>query len=135
MPRNDGIASGESMGRKPGGWDEADVGAVGDDAPEGPRADDSGWTVAESRQRGRRKDKPVKPDFVEANHRVVKREETKVEPSVAIPLPTKVEKESAKGRNTRERPSRRQATADRQLRLPRRRGLLRQRRAGVCPAR
>ena len=35
MPRNDGTASGESMGRKPGGWDEADVGAVGDDAPVG----------------------------------------------------------------------------------------------------
>ena len=32
MPRNDGTASGESMGRKPGGWDEADVGAAGDDA-------------------------------------------------------------------------------------------------------
>ena len=33
MPRNDGIASGESMGRKPGGWDETDVGAAGRDAP------------------------------------------------------------------------------------------------------
>ena len=35
MPKNDGIASGESMGRKLGGWDEAAVGAVGDDAPVG----------------------------------------------------------------------------------------------------
>jgi len=35
LPRNDGIASGESMGRKPGGWDEADVGAAGDDASVG----------------------------------------------------------------------------------------------------
>ena len=35
MPRNDGIASGESMGRKPGGWDEADVGAAREDAPVG----------------------------------------------------------------------------------------------------
>ena len=35
MPRNDGTASGESTGRKPGGWDEADVGAVGNDAPVG----------------------------------------------------------------------------------------------------
>ena len=33
MPRNDGIASGESTGRKPGGWDETDVGAAGNDAP------------------------------------------------------------------------------------------------------
>jgi len=33
--RNDGIASGESMGRKPGGWDEADVGAARGDAPVG----------------------------------------------------------------------------------------------------
>ena len=33
MPRNDGIASGESIVRKLGGWDEADVGAVGNDAP------------------------------------------------------------------------------------------------------
>ena len=33
MLRNDGIASGESMGRKPGGWDDADVGAAGNDAP------------------------------------------------------------------------------------------------------
>ena len=35
MPRNDGTASGEPMGRKPGGRDEADVGAVGNDAPVG----------------------------------------------------------------------------------------------------
>ena len=35
MPRNDGTASGEPTGRKPDGWDEADVGAVGDDAPVG----------------------------------------------------------------------------------------------------
>ena len=35
MPRNDGTASGESTGRKPGGWDEADVGAVRNDAPVG----------------------------------------------------------------------------------------------------
>ena len=35
MPRNDGIAYGESMGRKSGGWDEADVGAAGNDAPVG----------------------------------------------------------------------------------------------------
>ena len=35
MPRNDGTASGESTGRKPGGWDEADVGAAGNDAPVG----------------------------------------------------------------------------------------------------
>ena len=35
MPRNDDIASGESIGRKLGGWDEADVGAVGNDAPVG----------------------------------------------------------------------------------------------------
>ena len=33
MPRNDSTASGEPTGRKPGGWDEADVGAVGNDAP------------------------------------------------------------------------------------------------------
>ena len=32
LPRNGGTASGESMGRKPGGWDEADVGAVGNEA-------------------------------------------------------------------------------------------------------
>ena len=32
MPRNSGIASGESTGRKPGGWDETVVGAVGNDA-------------------------------------------------------------------------------------------------------
>jgi hypothetical protein len=35
LPRNDGIASGESMGRKPGGWDEADAGAARGDAPVG----------------------------------------------------------------------------------------------------
>ena len=35
MSRNDGSASGESMGRKPGGWDEAAVGAARDDAPVG----------------------------------------------------------------------------------------------------
>ena len=35
MPRNDGTASGEPTGRKPGGWDEANVGAVGNDAPVG----------------------------------------------------------------------------------------------------
>ena len=35
LPRNAGSASGESMGRKPGGWDEADVGAAGGDAPVG----------------------------------------------------------------------------------------------------
>ena len=35
MPRNAGIASGESIGRKPGGWDEAYVGAARDDAPVG----------------------------------------------------------------------------------------------------
>ena len=33
LPRNWGIASGESTGRKPGGWDEAVVGAVRKDAP------------------------------------------------------------------------------------------------------
>ena len=33
MPRDDGNASGEPMGRKPDGWDEADVGAAGNDAP------------------------------------------------------------------------------------------------------
>ena len=32
MPRNSGIASGESMGRKPRGWDETAVGAVGKEA-------------------------------------------------------------------------------------------------------
>lgn len=37
LPRNAGIASGESMRRKPGGWDEADVGAARDDAPVGVR--------------------------------------------------------------------------------------------------
>ena len=37
MPRNDGPASGESMGREPGGWDEADVGAAGNDASVGAR--------------------------------------------------------------------------------------------------
>ena len=35
MPRNSGTASGESTGRKLGGWDETDVGAAGDDAPVG----------------------------------------------------------------------------------------------------
>jgi len=35
LPKNDGIASGESMERKLCGWDEAAVGAVGDDAPVG----------------------------------------------------------------------------------------------------
>ncbi len=35
MPRDDGNASGEPTGRKPGGWDEADVGAAGRDAPVG----------------------------------------------------------------------------------------------------
>jgi hypothetical protein len=35
LPRNDGIAPGESMGRQPGGWDEAGVGAAGRDAPVG----------------------------------------------------------------------------------------------------
>jgi len=35
LPRNSGIASGESTGRKPGGWDETAVGAVGNDAPVG----------------------------------------------------------------------------------------------------
>ena len=33
MPRNSGIAFGESIGRKPHGWNETDVGAVGDEAP------------------------------------------------------------------------------------------------------
>ena len=37
MPRNNGIASGESAGRKLGGWDETEVGAVGKDAPVGVR--------------------------------------------------------------------------------------------------
>ena len=32
LPRNDGNASGEPTGRKLGGWDEADVGAVGNEA-------------------------------------------------------------------------------------------------------
>jgi hypothetical protein len=32
LPGDDGTASGESTGRKPGGWGEADVGAAGDDA-------------------------------------------------------------------------------------------------------
>ncbi len=32
MPRNRGIASGETTGRKPGGWDEISVGAAGDEA-------------------------------------------------------------------------------------------------------
>ena len=35
MPRNGGTASGEPTGRKPGGWDEAAVGAAGGDAPVG----------------------------------------------------------------------------------------------------
>lgn len=35
MPRNDGIASGEPMGRKPGGRDQAGVGAVENAAPVG----------------------------------------------------------------------------------------------------
>ena len=34
MPRNEGTASGEPTGRK-SGWDEADVGAAGKDAPVG----------------------------------------------------------------------------------------------------
>ena len=33
MPRNSGIAFGESSGRKPDGWNETDVGAAGDEAP------------------------------------------------------------------------------------------------------
>ena len=33
MPRNSGIAFGESIGRKPCGWNETVVGAVGDEAP------------------------------------------------------------------------------------------------------
>lgn len=37
LPRNSGIAFGEPMGRKPGGWNEPDVGAVGEDAPVGMR--------------------------------------------------------------------------------------------------
>ncbi len=37
MPRDDGNASGEPTGRKLGGWDEADVGAAGNDAPVGVR--------------------------------------------------------------------------------------------------
>ena len=32
MPRNSGIASGESMRRKPGGWDEVAVDAAGQEA-------------------------------------------------------------------------------------------------------
>lgn len=35
MPRNSDIAFGESMGRKPSGWNEIEVGAVGRDAPVG----------------------------------------------------------------------------------------------------
>jgi len=35
LPRDEGNASGEPTGRKPGGWDEADVGAAGNDAPVG----------------------------------------------------------------------------------------------------
>jgi hypothetical protein len=38
LPRNGGTASGESRGRKPRGWDEADVGAAGEDAPVGVHA-------------------------------------------------------------------------------------------------
>jgi len=37
--RNDSTASGESTGRKPRGWDEADIGAAGGDAPVGGQ----GW--------------------------------------------------------------------------------------------
>jgi hypothetical protein len=37
LPRNRGTASGESMGRKSGGWDEAAVGAARNDAPVGAR--------------------------------------------------------------------------------------------------
>ena len=33
LPRNNSHASGEPTGRKSGGWDEADVGAAGKDAP------------------------------------------------------------------------------------------------------
>jgi hypothetical protein len=33
LPRNAGIASGESIGRELGGWDEANVGAAREDAP------------------------------------------------------------------------------------------------------
>ena len=33
MPMNSGIASGESVERKPYGWDETEVGAVRKDAP------------------------------------------------------------------------------------------------------
>jgi hypothetical protein len=35
LPRNSGIASGESVERKLDGWDEAEVGAVRNDAPVG----------------------------------------------------------------------------------------------------
>jgi hypothetical protein len=35
LPRNSGIASGESVERKPDGWDEAEVGTVRNDAPVG----------------------------------------------------------------------------------------------------
>ena len=33
MPRNTTIASGESRGRKPAGWDESGIGAARNDAP------------------------------------------------------------------------------------------------------
>ena len=33
MPRKTAIASGESRGRKPAGWDESGLGALGNDAP------------------------------------------------------------------------------------------------------
>ena len=35
MPRNSGIASGETMGRKSWVWDETEVGAAREDAPVG----------------------------------------------------------------------------------------------------
>ena len=38
MPRDSDMASVESMGRKPGGWDEIAVGAVGDEASVDMRA-------------------------------------------------------------------------------------------------
>ena len=41
LPRNDSNASGEPTGRKSGGWDEADVGAAGNDAPVGVH----GWSA------------------------------------------------------------------------------------------
>ena len=40
MPRNSDIASVESMGRKPGGWDEIAVGAARDETSVGARAAD-----------------------------------------------------------------------------------------------